>query len=621
MNNDIKKGGISVETEHIFPIIKKWLYSEKDIFLREIVSNAQDAITKLKRLYSLGQYDTEEEYRITVTVDKDASTLTVEDNGIGMTVEELEKYICQIALSGALDFIQKYESADAEASKNGIIGHFGLGFYSAFMVSETVELETRSYLGTEAVHWSCTDSGEYEIKGGTREGHGTTVTMHISDSEKEYLDEHKIKSMLEKYCSFMPVEIYFKSTNEDHGCDCECEDCKEDKPINDISPLWTKPASECTDEDYKAFYHRVFSDFNDPLFWIHINADYPLNFKGILFFPKLRNEYETIEGQVKLYYNQVFVADNIKEVIPEYLLVLKGVLDCPELPLNVSRSYLQNNNYVAKLSAHIVKKVADKLNFLKNNDRGEFEKVWDSIKPFIEYACMRDRKFYDRVKDSMLLGLVDGAYVTVDEYLENAKETNEGKIYYATDKSLQAQYVSMFESRGIKVARLDSTIDTQSASMVEQFRSDVKFLRVDADIASALKGEGDIDCKDEIKSLFTSLDGCDKLNVSFEAIKDSKIPAILNISEESRRMDEMMKLYALAENEAAPSLPLDTTLVINTDSSVTQKLVSLVKENSENKDRFARYIYKLAVMSYRRLTADEMKEFLSDSYELLELLK
>ena len=622
MNNDIKKGGISVETEHIFPIIKKWLYSEKDIFLREIVSNAQDAITKLKRLYSLGQYDTEESYKITVTLDKEASTLTVEDNGIGMTLEELEKYICQIALSGALDFIQKYESADAEASKNGIIGHFGLGFYSAFMVSDTVELETLSYLGGDAVHWTCTDSGEYEIKGGSRKCHGTTVTMHISDSEKEYLDEHKIKAMLEKYCSFMPVEIYFKNAGEAHECDCECDDCKgEDKPLNDVTPLWTKPASECTDEDYKAFYHRVFSDFNDPLFWIHINADYPLNFKGILFFPKLRNEYETIEGQVKLYYNQVFVADNIKEVIPEYLLVLKGVLDCPELPLNVSRSYLQNNTYVSKLSAHIVKKVADKLNFLKNNDRGEFEKVWDNIKPFIEYACMRDRKFYDRVKDSMLMGLVDGSYVTVDEYLENAKETNEGKVYYATDKSLQAQYISMFESRGIKVARLDSTIDTQYASMVEQFRGDVKFLRVDADIASALKGEGDIDCKDEIKALFNAIDGCDKLNVSFEAIKDSKIPAILNVSEESRRMDEMMKLYALAENESAPSLPLDTTLVVNTESTVTQKLVSLIKENSENKERFVRYMYKLAVMSYRRLTADEMQEFLADSYELLELLK
>ena len=624
MKDNIKKGGISVETEHIFPIIKKWLYSEKDIFLREIVSNAQDAITKLKRLYSLGQYDGgDESYKITVTLDKEASTLTVEDNGIGMTEDELQKYICQIALSGALDFIQKYEGADAEASKNGIIGHFGLGFYSAFMVSDSVELETRSYTGAKAVHWDCTDNGEYEITEGSRQEHGTAVIMHISENEKEYLDEHRIKAMLEKYCSFMPVEIYFNSIGADtHECDCDCDDCKgEKKPINDVVPLWTKPASECTDEDYKEFYHRVFSDFKDPLFWIHINADYPLNFKGILFFPKFKNEYESIEGQVKLYYNQVFVADNIKEVIPDYLLMLKGVLDCPELPLNVSRSYLQNNSYVSKLSAHIVKKVADKLNYLKNNDRGEFEKVWDDIKAFIEYACMRDRKFYDRVKDSMLIKLFDGSYVTLDEYLDLAKETNEGVVYYATDKALQAQYISMFEGRGIKVALLESTIETQYASMLEQFRGGVKFLRVDSDIASALKGEGNIEHKDDIKALFTAIDGCDKLNVSFEAIKDSKIPAILNVSEESRRMDEMMKLYALAENETATSLPLDTTLIINTASPVTEKLVSLVKENSENKERFARYIYKLALMSYRRLSADEMQSFLADSYELLELLK
>ena len=631
MNDNAKKGGISVETEHIFPIIKKWLYSEKDIFLREIVSNAQDAITKLKRLYSLGQYDGgDEAYKITVTLDKEASTLTVEDNGIGMTEEELEKYICQIALSGALDFIQKYESADAEASKNGIIGHFGLGFYSAFMVSDSVELETRSYTGAKSVHWDCTDSGEYEITEGSRAEHGTAVIMHISESEKEYLDEHRIKAMLEKYCSFMPVEIYFKNIgeececghNHEHGHDCDCDECKcEDKPINDVTPLWTKPASECKDEDYKEFYHRVFGDFRDPLFWIHINADYPLNFKGILFFPKFKNEYESIEGQVKLYYNQVFVADNIKEVIPEYLLMLKGVLDCPELPLNVSRSYLQNNSYVSKLSAHIVKKVADKLNFLKNNDRGEFEKVWDDIKAFIEYACMRDRKFYERVKDSMLLKLFDGSYVTLDEYLELAKETNEGVVYYATDKALQAQYISMFEGRGIKVALLESTVETQYVSMLEQFRGGVKFLRVDSDIASALKGEGDIEHKDEIKALFTAIDGCDKLNVAFEAIKDSKVPAILNVSEESRRMDEMMKLYALAENETATSLPLDTTLVINTASPVTEKLVELIKESSDNKERFARYIYKLALMSYRRLSADEMQGFLTDSYELLELIK
>jgi len=622
VNSNIKKGGISVETAHIFPIIKKWLYSEKDIFLREIVSNAQDAITKLKRLSSLGQYESNDEsYKITVTLDKDSSTLTVEDNGIGMTSDELEKYICQIALSGALDFIQKYEGEE-EASKNGIIGHFGLGFYSAFMVSDSVELETRSFTGAPAVHWTCSDSGEYEMTVGSREAHGTSVIMHITDAESEYLDENRIRGMLEKYCSFMPVEIYFQASGNTHEHNCECEECKAtEKPINDTLPLWTKLASECTDEEYKEFYHKVFSDYKDPLFWIHINADYPLNFKGILFFPKFKNEYEPIEGQVKLYYNQVFVADNIKEVIPDYLLMLKGVLDCPELPLNVSRSYLQSNNYVAKLSAHIVKKVADKLNYLKNTDKATYESVWNDVRTFIEYACMRDRKFYERVKDSILLKTTKDVCMTVDEYLENAKETNKGVVYYATDRALQTQYVAMYEAEGINVVLLESTIDTQFASMLEQFRGDVKFVRVDADIASALKSDGDIDGKDELEKLFKNVCKNDSLNISFEAIKGSKAPAILNVSEESRRMDEMMKLYAIAENKAPSSLPLDTTLVINTASPVISKLSLLVQSNSERAERVAGYVYKLALLSYRHFSADEMNEFLADSYDILESLQ
>ena len=622
VNNNFKKGGISVETAHIFPIIKKWLYSEKDIFLREIVSNAQDAITKLKRLSSLGQYESNDEaYRITVTLDKDASTLTVEDNGIGMTAEELEKYICQIALSGALDFIQKYEG-EGESAKNGIIGHFGLGFYSAFMVSDTVELETRSFNGAPAVHWTCSDAGEYEISEGSRNGHGTTVVMHITDSEDEYLDENRIKGMLEKYCSFMPVEIYFKNANAAHEHSCECDECKNaENPINDPIPLWTKSASECTDEEYKEFYHKVFSDFKDPLFWIHINADYPLNFKGILFFPRFKNEYEPIEGQVKLYYNQVFVADNIKEVIPDYLLMLKGVLDCPELPLNVSRSYLQSNNYVAKLSAHIVKKVADKLNYLKNTDRAAYETVWNDVKTFIEYACMRDRKFYERVKDSILLKTTANEYITLDEYLESAKATNEGIVYYATDRALQIQYVNMYESEGIKVALLESTIDTQFAAMLEQFRGGVKFVRIDADIASALKGEGDIDNKDELKKLFEDACQNSSLSISFEAIKGSSVPAILNVSEESRRMDEMMRLYAIAENKDHSSLPLDTTLIINTSSPVITKLSALSQSNHDRALRAASYVYKLALLSYRHFSAEEMNEFLAVSYDILESLQ
>ena len=357
MENTFKKGGISVQTEHIFPVIKKWLYSEKDIFLREIVSNASDAVTKLKRLASLGQYDGgDETYRIDVTLDKTAKTLTVSDNGIGMTAEELDRYLCQIALSGALEFVEKYEG---DNQNNGIIGHFGLGFYSSFMVSDTVEVITQSYTGTPAVHWTCNADGNYETADGTRDGHGTTVIMHVSDEEAAYLEKYKIEEILDKYCAFMPVEIYFTAENDEaeEKKDTKDEAAEAPKPINDTTPLWLKNPSDCTPEEYKDFYRKVFHDWREPLFWIHVNADYPLNFRGILYFPKITNEYESIEGQVKLYYNQVFVADNIKEVIPEYLLMLKGVLDCPELPLNVSRSYLQNNTYVSKVSAHIVKRL------------------------------------------------------------------------------------------------------------------------------------------------------------------------------------------------------------------------------------------------------------------------
>ena len=390
-----QQGGISVNRENIFPIIKKWLYSEKDIFLREIVSNATDAITKLKRLVSLGEApELKDPFRIDVRLDKAAGTITVEDNGIGMTREELQQYICSIALSGAVDFIKKYEGEGEEATKNGIIGHFGLGFYSAFMVSEQVEIHTRSHTGAPAVHWVCSADGEYELEQGQREEIGTEVIMHIEEGEAEYLDKEKLRAMLAKYCAFMPVPIYF--VDEDEKKD------EPEAPINDTAPLWQRSPSDCTDEEYRAFYQKVFSDFREPLFHIHINADYPLNFKGILYFPRITNQYESIEGQVKLYYNQVFVADNIKEVIPEYLLMLKGVLDCPELPLNVSRSYLQTNSYVSKLSAHIVKKVADKLCSLSKNERERYEKVWDDIKTFVEYAAMRDTKFRDRVKDHLL---------------------------------------------------------------------------------------------------------------------------------------------------------------------------------------------------------------------------
>ena len=607
-NENIKKGGISVDTEHIFPIIKKWLYSEKDIFLRELVSNASDAITKLIRLGSLGlRKDTDESYRIDVLLDVDAATLTIRDNGIGMTEEELTKYICSIALSGAVDFIQKYEN-EADGAKNGIIGHFGLGFYSAFMVSDRVEVITKSYTDAPAVHWVCNENGEYECKACEKDEHGTDVILHISEDEKEYLSPSKIRAMLEKYCSFMPVEIYF-----DNG---KPEDAPKE-PVNDVHPLWQKAPSECTKEEYNEFYHKVFTDYREPLFHIHINADYPLNFKGILYFPKLANEYETIEGQIKLYYNQVYVADNVGEIIPEYLLMLKGVLDCPELPLNVSRSYLQTNTYVSKVSAHIVKKVADKLCSLCNTAREDYAKVWQDCAPFVEYACMKDRKFYDRVKSALLLNMTDGSPKTYEEYLEAAKEKHENTVYYATDRALQAQYISMFEDAGISVALLERPIDVQFATMLEQYMDGVKFLRVDADIADVLKGDGEIAEDEALKAVFAEIVG-DRVTIRFDALKDATVPAVLNVSEESRRMEEMMRLYGMGGSDM-PSMA-ESTLVLNTTSPLVKKLCETASIDREKASAMASYLYKLSLLSQKKFSADEMQSFMKDSFDLLERL-
>lgn len=608
-------GGISVNTENIFPVIKKWLYSEKDIFLRELVSNATDAITKLKRLQSLGETpETEEPFRVDVVLDKTAKTLTVEDNGIGMTEEELKKYICSIALSGAVDFIQKYESSE-DGEKSGIIGHFGLGFYSAFMVSDRVEIFTRSYSGAPAVHWSCDGDGAYELEAGEREKRGTEVVLHIADDETEYLDSGKIREMLRKYCSFMPVEIYFDDGSEK-------KEGEKEEPVNDTTPLWQKNPADCTDEEYKDFYQKVFADYREPLFWIHINADYPLNFKGILYFPRLATNYDSLEGQVKLYYNQVFVADNIKEVIPEYLLMLKGVLDCPELPLNVSRSYLQTNTYVAKVSAHIVKKVADKLKSLCRDERERYEKVFDDIKTFVEYACIRDGKFYDRVKESLLLKLTDGTHVTIDEYLEKAKETHENKVYYTTDPSVQAQYIALYRAEGIDVAHFDSLVDTQFAACVESHREGVKFIRVDADLSSLSKGEN-AEENETLRTLFRKVSGNEKLNVKFETLKNAAIPAVLNVSEESRRMEDMMKMYRMSGGaDFGESFPLDMTLVLNTASPLISKLAAMDGSDAEGAENYASYIYRLSLLSLRKFTSEEMEKFLKDSYKMLdELMK
>ncbi len=629
INNGVRRGGISVETQHIFPIIKKWLYSDKDIFLREIVSNASDASIKLQRLHSLGQYTLPEgeKFKITVMLDKDESTITVTDNGIGMTLDEMQKYICSIALSGALDFIEKYEGGD---KSGGIIGHFGLGFYSSFMVSDTVEVDTLSYQGGAAVHFTCSEGGEYEITNSDRTERGTSVIMHISESEKEYLDPTKLKSILNKYCSFMPVEIYFDDgenaeCNHEHE-EGECEVCKP-RPINDTEPLWCRPSSDITEEQYNEFYHKIFADYEDPLFSIHINADYPLNFKGILYFPKLKNEAQSLEGQVKLYYNQVFVADNIKEVLPEYLLMLRGALDCPELPLNVSRSYLQDNAYVRKIGQHIVKKVADKLNALKNNDREAYEKIYDDIRVFIEYACLREKKFYDRVKDSLMLRLVGdagkiGKTVTIDEYLENAKEKHEGKIYYTNDISQQSQNIALLQNEGIDVAVFDLIVDAQYLSTIEHYRSDIKFIRVDSGVSDIIKAEFPDDKEqvpESIVNLFRKISGMENMNVSAEALKNEEIPAIISVSEESRRMADMMRLYALGDG-ADNAFPLEYALTLNSSSSLYSKLCNKSENDDEKLEVFASYIYRLALLAQKKPSAEELQAFLADSYKLLGLI-
>ena len=611
-----EKGGISVETQHIFPIIKRWLYSDKEIFLREIVSNASDAITKLQRLISLGEVrDLTFDGKITVSVSKKARTITVSDNGIGMDADEVKKYIGNIALSGAMEFIQKYEG-ESEGATDGIIGHFGLGFYSAFMVSDSVEVLSRSYRGGDAVQWICSDDGTYEMNTPyDKEDRGTTVIMHVNDEGAEYLESYKLRSVLEKYCSFMPIEIYF--ADEDAGEPKEGEEAPEEKPINDTTPLWQKNPSECTDEEYKAFYHKVFGDSSDPLFWLHIKADYPLNFKGILYFPKLTHEFANMEGQVKLYYNQVFVADNIKEVIPEYLLMLRGVLDCPELPLNVSRSYLQNNGYVNKISAHIVKKVADKLNSLFKNDRENFEKMWSDIKTFCEYAALCDRKFYDKAKDALLMEVVHGGYVTLAEYLEGAKETNENTVYYASETELQAQYISMFEAKGIRVVNFPQMIDTQYVQMLESVSENVKFKRVDADSADALRREGEAEHSEVLEKLFREAAGNDKLTVKCEMLADENVPAVLTLTEESRRMQDMMKLYAAGGMNMGGDFAAESALLVNVSNPLIKKLAD---GEGDNAALLAKQIYALAVLSQRRLGENEMKDFLATSYDVLSKL-
>ena len=699
-----KRGTLNINSENMFPIIKKWLYQDHDIFYRELISNGCDAVTKLKKLSLIGEYTApeDEKYRIDVTVDPEAQTITFEDNGIGMTAEEVDSYINQVAFSGAADFLEKYKD---KANEDQIIGHFGLGFYSSFMVADKVTIDTLSYKeGAEPVLWISEDGSDYEMKDGGRSTHGTTITLHITEDELQFCNEYKAREVIEKYCSFMPVEIYLtdaarirreekeaeekaekaakeaKEAADKAGSDTSdaSDDKKADfkeekkagepKPLNDTHPLWNESPSSVTDEQYKEFYRKVFKDYREPLFWIHLNMDYPFNLKGILYFPKVNNAYENIEGTIKLYNNQVFIADNIKEVIPEYLLLLKGVIDCPDLPLNVSRSALQNDGFVKKISDYITKKVSDKLTGMFKTDRENYEKYWDDISPFIKYGCIKDDKFGEKMKTAVIFKDLDGKYLTADEYVENAKkssasaddnssnaenekasETNapeaaadgadtakkdnadgsseekkeKAKIYYVTNEKEQSQYIRMFKKAGQDAVLLTYPIDTPFISFYEMKRDDVSFVRIDADLTSDFKEDGEKDEKEKksgekLIELFRDVLGDKELDVKVEKLKDDSVASIMTMSEEGRRMQEMMKMYAaygmdMGANDDAQ------TLVLNSSNKLVKRLM---EENdagnvSELGKQIAEQLYDMALLSRGGLNDERMENFIKRSQELM----
>ena len=671
-----QKGNLSINSENIFPIIKKWLYSDHDIFIRELISNGVDAITKIKRLDSMGEADVEDDvkYKVTVSSSPKEKTITFEDNGIGMTADEVEKYINQIAFSGAADFLEKYKDKDQSEQ---IIGHFGLGFYSAFMVADKVTIDTLSYKDdAEAVHWESEGGLTYEMAEGNRLSRGTTITLYLADDSLEFCNEFKVKEVINKYCSFMPVEIYYinedkakedvgseveaeakvvdaekeaarkkeeddligdapeaaadtESENaeaEDESADSQDEEEKEDKgpkPLNDIHPLWTKAPADCTEEEYIDFYQHVFLDFKKPLFWIHLNMDYPFNLKGILYFPRLNPNMDKLEGTVKLYNNQVFVADNIKEVIPEFLLVLKGVIDCPDLPLNVSRSALQNDGFVAKISDYITKKVADKLIGMYKNHKDEYEKLWDDLSPFIKFGCLRDNKFDEKMKDYMIFKNLEEKYITLPDYLEAAKETHENQVFYISDAETQANYIQMFKDEKIDAIYLTHNIDNPYITMMEARDEKIKFKRIDSDVSANFKGEAlsEEDEKkftDSLTEAFKKALGKDNIKIKVESLKDENVSSMLTQSEADRRMAEMMKMYADAGmgGFGGPDFGANAeTLVLNSNN----KLVKYVLDNPEGEitDTICCQLYDLAVLANKPLTADELTRFVARSNEIL----
>ena len=679
----VKKGTLSIDSENIFPIIKKWVYSDHDIFVRELVSNGCDAITKLKKLDMMGEYELPEDYKpkIEVIVNPEEKTMKFIDNGLGMTAEEVEEYITQIAFSGATQFLEKYKD---KTTDDEMIGHFGLGFYSAFMVADEVQIDTLSYKeGAKPVHWASEGGTEYEMQEGNKTTVGSEITLFLNEDSLEFANEYRAREVLERYCSFMPTEIFLSKANAEPEYDTideadvldtdtvvehiteEPKEGEEGEPkqkakivrrpvsISDTHPLWTKNPSECTKEDYIDFYRKVFMDYKEPLFWIHLNMDYPFNLKGILYFPKINTEYDSIEGKIKLYNNQVFIADNIKEVIPEFLMVLKGVIDCPDLPLNVSRSALQNDGFVNKVADYISKKVADKLNGMFKTDRENYEKYWDDISPFIKFGCLKDEKFGEKMKNSMLYKNLDHKYMTLEDIIKeakgeeadaakteetkeetktdaeeskdaDAKEEEKTRIFYVTDEVQQSQYINMFKAQGQDAIILTHNIDSAFITYLEQKHQEVQFLRLDADVHDSLKDEVAEDEKEEFQKTTDSLVeifrkelGNEKLDVKVEKLKDENVASMAVLSEENRRMQEMMKMYGMGGMDAS-MFGSQATLVLNANHPLVQFLVA--NKDSENVSIICKQLYDLAMLAHKPLSPEEMTAFVKRSNDIMMLL-
>ena len=661
-----RTGNLSINSENIFPIIKKWLYSDHDIFYRELVSNGCDAITKLKKLELMGEYTKPEdmEYKVQVTVNPDDKTIAITDNGLGMTEAEVEEYINQIAFSGAQDFLEKYKD---KANEDQIIGHFGLGFYSAFMVADKVTIDTLSYKeGSKPVHWESEGGLTFEMKDGEKAEQGTTITLYLNEDSYEFSNEYRAREVLEKYCSFMPIPIFLNNekaepqyetiekdelTDKDTIIETIVEPAKteekenekgeketvETEParekykilkrpvaLNDTTPLWSKHPNECTDEEYRDFYRKVFHDYKEPLFWIHLNMDYPFNLKGILYFPKINTEYDSIEGTIKLYNNQVFIADNIKEVIPEFLMLLKGAIDCPDLPLNVSRSALQNDGFVKKISDYITKKVADKLSGMCKTDRENYEKYWDDIAPFIKFGCIKDEKFAEKMNDYILFKNLDGKYLTLKDCLEENKEKHENTVFYVTDEKEQSQYINMFKKEGLDAVILPHSIDSPFIGHLEQKNEGLKFLRIDADLNSTFKEEVKDDdeefkkTSETLTETFKKALGNDKLEIKVEKLKDESISSMLTVSEETRRMQDMMKMYNMYGMDPSMFGANGQTLVLNANNDLVKYIVD--HKDGENTPVFCEQLYDLALLSHAPLTPEQMTNFIARSNKIMELL-